>query len=176
MVAEKERQLYRQDAAASGRLFSPREREKLIKPYLPTPKDPSSLHTPKRKPVRDFLKNHLHILLFNILHTLFSLYVRIRQASYAVLDRTMALLYYHHRAPELIRQDVRALDRVPEHLSVILDLKKEDRGSSAIEALQDEVAEISAWCACAGVPMLSVYEKTGQPILFFPFRLERQTD
>jgi hypothetical protein len=25
----------------------------------------------------------------------------------------------------------------------------------------DEVAEIAAWCACVGIPMLSVYEKTG---------------
>ena len=29
----------------------------------------------------------------------------------------------------------------------------------------DEVAEISAWCACVGIPMLSVYEKTGRHLL-----------
>lgn len=30
-----------------------------------------------------------------------------------------------------------------------------------LEALVDEVAEIAAWCACVGIPTLSVYERTG---------------
>lgn len=57
---------------------------------------------------------------------------------------------------------MRGLSRVPEHLSVVLGLKGEERGSARLEGLMDEVAEISAWCACVGIPMLSVYEKTGE--------------
>ena len=30
----------------------------------------------------------------------------------------------------------------------------------------DEVAEIAAWCSCVGIPMLSVYEKTGMMHVF----------
>ena len=56
---------------------------------------------------------------------------------------------------------MRGLSRLPEHLSVILELKGEDRGLARLDELMDEVAEISAWCACVGIPMLSVYEKTG---------------
>lgn len=95
---------------------------------------------------------------------LFSVYVRIRQTYHILLDRVFAILYYHHRAPELIQQDVRNLSRIPEHLSVILELKGEERGTrgtAGLEVLMDEVAEISAWCSCVGIPMLSVYEKTG---------------
>ena len=44
---------------------------------------------------------------------------------------------------------------------MILELKGEDRGIVGLEALMDEVAEISAWCSCVGIPMLSVYERTG---------------
>lgn len=108
-----------------------------------------------------FLRTQLHILVFTIIHTLFSLYIRIRQTYHVLIDRIFAILYYHHRAPELIKQDVRGLSRLPQHLSVILELKGEERGAAGIKGLMDEVAEISAWCACVGIPILSVYEKTG---------------
>lgn len=83
-------------------------------------------------------------------------------------DRIFAILYYHHRTPELIQKDVKALERLPEHISVILKLEDGGRGGSGLEALVDEVAEISAWCACIGIPTLSIYEKTGmwQTLLF----------
>ena len=96
------------------------------------------------------------------MHALFSLYIRLRQTYHVVLDRSFAILYYHHRAPELIRQDVQGLNRLPEHLSVILELKSEERGQAGLEKLMDDVAEISTWCTCVGIPMLSVYEKTGK--------------
>jgi dehydrodolichyl diphosphate syntase complex subunit NUS1 len=45
-------------------------------------------------------------------------------------------------------------------------LKVEDAGRGGLEALVDEVAEIAAWCACVGIPTLSVYERTG---MFGPY-------
>ncbi len=50
---------------------------------------------------------------------------------------------------------------MPEHLSVILEIKGEERGTAGLEVLMDELAEISAWCSCVGISMLSVYERTG---------------
>lgn len=95
------------------------------------------------------------------MHAVFSLYIRFRQAYHTVLNRVFAVLYYHHRAPELIRQDIRGLNKTPQHLSVILEMKEDEQGFAGLEKLMDDVAEISAWCAGAGIPMLSVYEKTG---------------
>lgn len=108
----------------------------------------------------------IHILVFTAIHTLFSLYIRVRRTYHLLSDRIFAILYYHHRAPELIKQDVKGLSRVPQHLSVILELKGEERGTVGLEALMDEVAEISAWCTCVGIPMLSVYEQTGMGYSF----------
>lgn len=71
------------------------------------------------------------------------------------------MLYYHHRTPELIERDVKGLKRLPKHLSVILKQEDDGRGGAELEKLVNEVADISAWCACAGIPTLSVYEKTG---------------
>ena len=100
-----------------------------------------------------------------MVHTFFSVYIRLRQGYHAIGDRIFSILYYHHRTPELIRKDVKSLSRLPEHLSVILKLEDGSRGG--LEALVDEVAEIAAWCACVGIQMLSVYEKTGK---WFGFR------
>lgn len=133
------------------------------------------------QPVRNFLKKQLHLLLFTLIHTVFSLYMLLRQTYHVLLDRVFAVLYYHHRAPELIRQDVKTLNRTPEHLSVILEIKGSDQGTAGLEGLLDEVAEISAWCTCVGIPMLSVYEKTGKiPLCSFrrqePFHIDRRQE
>ena len=165
MVASRDTRIYREDARSNGTFLSPKQREELLHPYLPAPPSSNSQspnpQTRLLRPIRTFLRHQLHLLVFTIMHTLFSMYIRIRQTYHAVLDRVFALLYYHHRAPELIRQDVKNLSRVPEHLSVLLELKRQDRGTAGLEVLMDEVAEIAAWCSCVGIPMLSVYEKTG---------------
>jgi dehydrodolichyl diphosphate syntase complex subunit NUS1 len=111
--------------------------------------------------IRKFLKNQLHALVYVIIHTVFSIYIRFRVAYHGVKDRIFAILYYHHRTPELIQKDVKGLDRIPTHLSVILKLEDGGKGGAGFETLVDEVAEISAWCMCVGIPTLSVYEKTG---------------
>lgn len=170
MVLSRETQIYRQDVQQKGGLLTPKQREELVKPYLPDPVLESSAQAPRRRmsrPVRKFLKTQLHIFVFAVIHTLFSIYIRLRQTYHILLDRVFAILYYHHRAPELIRQDVKNLSRLPEHLSVVLTLKGEERGTAGVEALMDEVAEISAWCTCVGIPMLSVYEKTGMSFILW---------
>lgn len=163
MSAWQTNHIYRQDATARHNLLTKEEREDLLKPYLPpTPEINAKNRPSKRQPLRDFLRSQIYILIYNIMHAVFSLYIRLRQTYHVILDRSFAILYYHHRAPELIRQDVQGLNRLPDHLSVILELKNEERGQAGLEKLMDDVAEISTWCTCVGIPMLSVYEKTGK--------------
>lgn len=139
------------------------ERENLIKPYLPAPRieEPSqnSARRKRQRRVRPFVKNKLHAVLYLIVQLIFGIYIRLRQVYHSIFDRILAILYYHHRTPELIRKDVGSLSRLPEHLSVILTLRVDEDG--ALETLMDEVAELSAWCASTGIPLLSVYEKSG---------------
>lgn len=135
------------------------ERERLLRPYLPDPTtEKARAKKQKPKPIRTFIKSTLHFLIYFCIHIFFSIYIRLRQAYQAVLDRVLAILYYHHRTPELVRKDVRGLTKLPEHLSVILTLRKND---DALDIIVDEVAELLAWSSCAGIPVLSVYEKTG---------------
>lgn len=135
-----------------------------VQPYLPTPK--KSAAKPEKKSrfgVRDFLRNQLHLLVYTIIHTIFSVYIKFRQAYHAVRDRIYSVLYYHHRTPELIERDVKGLSRLPKHLSVVLSLEDDGRGGAELERLVNEASEIAAWCASAGISQLSIYEKTGAP-------------
>lgn len=138
--------------------LSATEREALIKPYLPLPRIQEP--TPqRRRRIRPFVKNKVHFFLYFLIQLLFGIYIRIRQVYHSIIDRILGIVYYHHRTPELIRKDVASLSRLPEHLSVILTLRVDEE--SALETLMDEVGELAAWCASAGIPQLSVYEKSG---------------
>ncbi|RJE26542.1 di-trans,poly-cis-decaprenylcistransferase activity [Aspergillus sclerotialis] len=159
MVSKRDQDLLR------GSKLSPADRENILKPYLPDPADLLSRRQSQRRkkplrkaPIRTFLRSQLHQLTYTLIHIFFGIAVRLLQTYHAVVDRIFAIVYHHHRTPELIRKDVKGLKRVPEHLSVILQLKKED---DALTVLMDEVAELTAWSACSEIPTLSIYEKSG---------------
>ncbi|KIW23010.1 uncharacterized protein PV07_11244 [Cladophialophora immunda] len=164
--------VYRKDVASGGRILSAAERERLLQRYLPTPpseptqedsQPPNPSQRPKskghRRRVRPFLKSKLHFLVFFLIQLVFGIYIRLRQIYHATVYRLLGVRHHHHRTPEYIQKDVKNLDRIPEHLSVILKFKSEEDGG--LEALMDEVAELCAWSAAAGIPLLSVYEKSG---------------
>ena len=142
--------------------MSTEQREEMLKSYLPKTPRVKSIAPKRPQPIRGFVKSRLHLFVFTVLHTLFSVYIRIRQTYHIVFDRVLAILYYHHRAPELIKQDVKDLTRLPGHLSVILEMKREGSMQVNLENLMDELAEVAAWSACVGIQMLSVYERTGR--------------
>ncbi|KAL4923767.1 ditrans,polycis-polyprenyl diphosphate synthase [Aspergillus undulatus] len=174
MVSKRDRELLRDNVRSRGVKLTASDRENLVRPYLP---DPSELprwppqrrkKLPRKTPIRTFIKSQIHLIAYTFLHIFFGIAVRLVQSFHAVVDRILAIIYYHHRTPELIRKDVKNLDRLPEHLSVILSLRKED---DALPLLMDEVAELVSWSASAGIPVLSVYEKSGAlksciPILY----------
>lgn len=169
MVTQEDRNILRAEIRSRGDKLSAADRENLIKPYLPDPADlpqrkastansNSRRQKTRRTPIRTFLKSQIHHLTYALTHIIFGIIVRLLQAYHAVVDRVFAVVYHHHRTPELIHKDVRGLKRLPQHLSMILTLRTED---DALAVLMDEVAELTAWSACAGISQLSIYEKTG---------------
>lgn len=157
---------------AQGRPLSARDRERLLRPYLPSASQSQpaasktsgtqSLRFHHKQRVRPALLHLVHYLLFTVISLVFSIYIRTRQIFHAVTDRVSAVLYYHHRTPELIKRDVKALSKVPKHLSVILELPPEGGKKDRLEELLNDACEIAAWSAGAGIPMLSIYERTGR--------------
>ncbi|PGH09638.1 hypothetical protein AJ80_07667 [Polytolypa hystricis UAMH7299] len=160
---------YNRERLRAVQAAPPAERERMLNNYLP---DPSTLRRERKearrskpKPIRGFIKAKLHYLLYFLITVVFGIYIRFRQGYRAVVDRVLAILYYHHKTPELIKKDVKGLSQLPEHLSMVLTLRKND---DSLDILMDEVAELVAWSSCAGIPMLSVYEKTGVLKSFIP--------
>ncbi|RMZ33081.1 hypothetical protein D0859_02805 [Hortaea werneckii] len=167
MVGTEQSTALRYNEDTSGRVLNATGREHLLKPYLPSaPKQEDTAasvagrfrHTSR---VRPAIRQLLHWTLFAIIHTLFSVYIRLRQVYHAIVDRLFALLYYHHRTPELIQRDVKGLSKVPNHLSVVLELPPEGGKKDRLETLMNDACEVAAWSACSGIPMLSIYEQTG---------------
>ena len=118
----------------------------------------SSRRAHKRR-VRPFLASKLHFMVYFFIQLIYGITVRVLHFYYACIHRVIAVLHYHHRTPEYIQKDVKELSRIPQHLSVILRFQAEEEGG--LESLMDEVAELCAWSTAAGVPLLSVYEKSG---------------
>ena len=160
--------LCREGPHVPGGELSVVERARIIKSHLPDrPRAKKRPAKQKPRPIRTFLKSQFYYLIYFLIHIFFSIYIRFRASYHAVVDRILAILYYHHRTPELIQKDVQGLSQLPEHLSVVLTLKRQD---DALEVLMDEVAELTAWSSCAGIPLLSIYEKTGKSPSLSPLR------
>jgi dehydrodolichyl diphosphate syntase complex subunit NUS1 len=164
MVLARDREFLRDTIRTQGTTLTAADRENILKPYLPDPSDLArrplqrQKKGPRKAPIRTFLKSQLHQLTYTFIHIVYGIILRLIQSYHALVDRVLAIVYYHHRTPELIRKDVKGLRRLPGHLTVVLSLRKED---DALAILMDEVAELSAWSVSAGIPMLSVYEKSG---------------
>ena len=161
MVDGQTTEKYRHDEKHAGKLLSKDEREALVRPYLPSKPLGTTVRKPRKKPIRTFLKSGIHFFVYAFIHFCFSIYIRLRRYYHGFFHQIAAILHYHHRTPELIRKDVRGLSRLPQHLSVVIQRSPDAQGRDGLEKLLDHAAEISAWCVCAGIPTLSIYERTG---------------
>lgn len=117
--------------------------------------------------VRRFALNQIHMLIFTIMHGIFSLYIKLRQFWNVVCYQTSSVLYYHHGTPQYIQRDVMGLEKKPKHLSAVLKMDDHPKAKADLERLIDQTAELATWCACADIPTLSVYEKTGKDFSYF---------
>ncbi|KAF1946284.1 Undecaprenyl diphosphate synthase [Clathrospora elynae] len=154
--------------------LSIQQREELLKPFLPS-EPTSSSDTASKKALSDRtsqttksrktgpVKTFLYLAIYHTIALLFSIFFRFRRAYRLVRGNIISLLKYHHRTPEFIAHDVKNLEKMPKHLSVIVEYQEDEggQGTAGLEGLVNDVCEIAAWAASAGIPLLSVYERTG---------------
>ena len=60
----------------------------------------------------------------------------------------------------MIARDVTRIRTLPRHVAVILDQRKTRRSYDADEMIRRAV-EVTTWCACAGISIVTIYEPTG---------------
>jgi dehydrodolichyl diphosphate syntase complex subunit NUS1 len=155
-------------SSRAGTFIPAQEREQLIKTLLPDePTTPpaqtakSKTRRTKSKPIRSTIRHGIHVFLYAAIQFFFGIYLHIRMAARAIKYRIYAIGFYHHRTPELIKQDVKPLGKLPNHLSVMLKVNRDEDKRTNLQRLINEVGEVTAWCISAGIPTLSIYERTG---------------
>ncbi|RMZ66724.1 putative NUS1 nuclear undecaprenyl pyrophosphate synthase [Pyrenophora seminiperda CCB06] len=166
-----------ESAFRRSKQLSAQQREELLKPFLPSDPSDSEAQVQKKKALRDRRQRasqkhrkpltgparaFLYFAIYHVVALFFSIFFRFRRAYRLVRGKIVSLLKYHHRTPEFIAHDVKDLDKLPRHLSVIVEYQEDDgsQGTAGLEGLVNDVCEIAAWAASAGIPLLSVYERT----------------
>lgn len=135
----------------------------------PSPSRSGSKQRKRRRSSQPKLKHgrvraFLHFLIYQTISLIFSVFFRFRRAWRLSWYKMRAIMGHHHHTPEWIVSDVRNVERLPNHLSVILDYNEddEDQGTAGVEGLLNDVCEIAAWSAAAGISFLSIYERKGK--------------
>lgn len=101
-----------------------------------------------------------HTVLLGIFFCI-SIYKNIEYIYRRVFLKFLTLAYYPSKTPQLIRDDVNKLAKLPKRVSCILDLKDDDDENGGVDGLISDISELTAWSILAGVPVLSIYEYSG---------------
>lgn len=75
--------------------------------------------------------------------------------------RFLSMAYHPNKSPQVIRDDVTKLGKIPKRVSCIVNLRSEDDENGGVEGLIADIAELAAWCLSAGIPSLTIYEYNG---------------
>ncbi|KAG4303704.1 hypothetical protein PCK1_000222 [Pneumocystis canis] len=110
--------------------------------------------SPPKSPVVIFF--YKMVLIF--LQTMFTIWSRLYMLCFKINEYIFAIRKYHHRTPQIIKRDVGRLKKIPNHLAIILEYKKD----GGMELLIHQVAELSCWCVSSGIKILTIYEKEGR--------------
>ncbi|ODQ78529.1 hypothetical protein BABINDRAFT_172275 [Babjeviella inositovora NRRL Y-12698] len=100
----------------------------------------------------------------SLLITIFVFMSLIRNVQYGynrVVLRFFAYTYAPSKSPQLIRDDVLLLSKLPKRVSTILTLKPEDEENGGIDGLMSDCGKLAAWSLASGIPHLSFYETSG---------------
>lgn len=121
------------------------------------------LRTPRVKCIEPVIQTPdvLHILM-SWLYLVFQLFLRVTSAVgwYSRAINTDIECRLHEEVSfRVMQKDAGKLKKLPTHLSVILHLTE---SPNALERTMGTVADMMIWCSCMGIPLLSVYERTGE--------------
>ncbi|EDK44670.1 conserved hypothetical protein [Lodderomyces elongisporus NRRL YB-4239] len=73
----------------------------------------------------------------------------------------LSLTYYPNKSPQVIRDDVNQMTKIPKSISCILDLKDDDDENGGKDGFMNLISELAAWTVSAGINKLIIYEYTG---------------
>ena len=147
---------------------SPRSSSLVVPRSGSRPRDRRSFSSTQKLPVLEPssspIRKQFDFLLLWILQTITSVYLTIIAFKNHIIYTIRGLWYNWHAwawcAKWMIRRDIAGLHKLPRHIAVILDERKAEREYDSDETVR-RTTEFATWCACAGICILTVYERTG---------------
>lgn len=127
--------------------------------------DPRIKAISRDKTERKTLKDQLVFYIFHfILLTIYGIYSVFRSIQYAnnrIRIKFLNLAYNPSKTPQIIRDDVVKLAKLPKRISAILNLKSEEEEGGGFYGLLNDSAELTTWTLASGISHLSIYEHDG---------------
>lgn len=113
-----------------------------------------------RKTAWQFIEHQFFYLILSFLYLILMVSRFWTHEYYRLRLRWINLSSHHNRTPELIRQDVLSLKKIPRHVAAILRLREGEEGGG-LDGLLEQTSDLAAWCLGAEIEELTVYERTG---------------
>lgn len=111
--------------------------------------------------IPNFICKHFFHAMLMLMFFIYS-FIRGAQYIYRVSRlRVLQLLYSPSQSPQLIRQDILKLNKIPTRLATILDFKSEDEEAGGLSGLLIDAGEVVSWSIAAGIPELTIFEYNG---------------
>ncbi|QLL31621.1 hypothetical protein HG536_0B04850 [Torulaspora globosa] len=100
-------------------------------------------------------------VLLVVLYLLYGLY-RYFQYEYNKMKlRLLGIIYNPSNTPQLIRQDVTKLKKIPRRLAAILEMKSASSVGGGVKGLMNDGSELVCWTVSAGIKHLILYDYDG---------------
>lgn len=104
---------------------------------------------------------YLNYLLLFFIFSFISMYKQVNFYYHWLNIKYSSLIYYPNKSPQVVRDDIIKLTKIPRVLSCILDLKHHDDENGGIDGLTNNISELTAWSISAGIQNLIIYEYNG---------------
>ncbi|BFZ54671.1 hypothetical protein PYCC9005_001708 [Savitreella phatthalungensis] len=105
-------------------------------------------------------------LLLWLIHTFYWVKLVYRRAIGRAVDLIARLTMPQGTSRDLIKRDISSFAKIPSHVAIILQTSPSPATGKAtlpdIERMVDEVADLAAWSLCCSIPILTVYESSGE--------------
>ncbi|KAF6072227.1 putative integral membrane protein [Candida albicans] len=105
-----------------------------------------------------FYINHFILL---SLFFMIAIYKNFQYLYRRVYLKYLAVTYYPSKSPQVIREDINKLEKIPKIVSCILDLQDDEDENGGKDGLINSISELTAWSMSAGLTKLIIYEFTG---------------
>ncbi|KAG7660497.1 uncharacterized protein J8A68_005916 [[Candida] subhashii] len=111
--------------------------------------------------ILEMIKFYINHFLLLSLFFIISIYKNFQFIYRRLYLKFLTLTYYPNKSPQVIREDVSKLSKIPKTISCLLDLKDVDDENGGLDGLINQVSELSAWAISSGISGLIIYEYTG---------------